>query len=239
MHKFQMYFFPFFKMNPYFGSPFKQYPQTMKALLFFCLLLLSFGKTIAQVTISSSTGNKVDVTGSIRSSTLSGTNQRPVLATPEGVLIPLSSDSVSYYSIGPSAFRPSTSNVFYSTGYFNSVYLGLGANADLSAPIYLPQGARIKEVKACYLDNNNDNNLRVILWEHKPTAASGNGYYSLVTSGQVSNVRCDTLINPAGNPYRTIDNQHSYYTLEVRAVPFTWTGSDMGIISVNITYFPY
>lgn len=40
-------------------------------------------------------------------------------------------------------------------------------------------------------------------------------------------------------PYHTIDNKNSYYYLEVRAVPLNWTGSDMGIISVYITYFPY
>lgn len=211
----------------------------MKTLLFFCLLLLSYGSVISQVTISPNAENKVDVTGSIRSSTLSGSKQRPVLANPDGVLIPLSSDSVSYYSIGPSAFRPSTSSVFYSTGFFNSVYLGLGANADLSAPVYLPHRARIKEIKACYLDNNTDNNLRVLLWEHNPTAPSGNGYYSLITSGKDSYVRCETLIGSVGHPYVTIDNKNSYYTLEVRAVPFTWTGSDMGIVSVHITYFPY
>jgi hypothetical protein len=211
----------------------------MKTSLFFSMIFLFSGSVIAQVTISPNTENKVDVSGSIRSSTLSGTNQRPVFATPDGALIPLSPDSVSYLSIPPSAFRPSASNVFYSTGFFNSVYLGLGANADLSAPVYLPHRARIKEIKACYLDNNTDNNLRVLLWEHNPTAPSGNGYYSLITSGQANNVRCDMLIGSVGHPYVTIDNKNSYYTLEVRAVPFNWTGSDMGIVSVHITYFPY
>ena len=211
----------------------------MKTSLSFFLILLFSCSVIAQVTISPNAENKVDVSGSIRSSTLSGANQRPVVATPDGALIPLSSDSVSYYSIGPSAFRASTTSVFYGTGYFNSMYLGLGANADLSAPVHLPHRARIKEIKACYFDNNADNNLRVILWEHNPTAPSGNGYYCLNTSGQANSVRCETLTKPAGNPYRTIDNQTTYYTLEVRAIPVTWTGNDMGIISVHITYFPY
>ncbi|NBB18608.1 hypothetical protein GVN20_04495 [Runella sp. CRIBMP] len=213
----------------------------MKTALFLSLILLLSCKVIAQVTLSPNAANKVDVSGAIRSSTLSGSNQRPVVATPDGVLIPLSPDSVSYLSIPPSAFRPSSSSVFYSIGNFNSVYLGSGANADLSAPVYLPHRARIKEIKACYYDNNADNNLNMILWQYNPQTLTGNGYYSLTTSGQSGTVRCGTFnnFNPVEKPYHTIDNKNSYYALEVRAAPLTWTGIDMGIISVHITYFPY
>lgn len=211
----------------------------MKKLLFSYLFFLLYSSVIGQVVITPNSENKVDVTGSIRSSTLSGANQRPVLATTDGSLITLSSDSISYYSIPPTAFRPSGSNVSFGTGSFNSVYLDVGANADLSAPIYLPQGVRIKEIKACYIDNNAGNNLRMTLWEYNLTGTYGSGFYSLTTSGQTDNVRCDTLSNPISNPYRTVDNKNLYYIFEVRAVPLTWTGRDMGIISVRITYFHY
>jgi hypothetical protein len=97
--------------------------------------------------------HKLDVRGSVRISSLSGTGSRQVHADANGLLS--ASSVVSYYNVGPGSFAKLNSST--TTTLFNHLtgaFMNVGSTETLVARVNLPHGATVTSMRVFFLDNS-------------------------------------------------------------------------------------
>jgi hypothetical protein len=131
-------------------------------------------------------------------------------------------------TIPPEAFKPDLTS---QTGQFGSslAFLDTGQTGNISAPVYLPDGAVLTGVTIVYLDNSAANDLTVLLLFRTLTSTFYNQQAGFVSSG--SNVNPRTSTAAASD---TINTTRAY-TLRVSCAP-AWSGASTAIKGVQITY---
>lgn len=173
---------------------------------------------------------KLHVNGNIRASSLAGTATRPVFADANGTLLPITTPQV--WSINAGAFSPITNianfQQFISYATFNS-----GTSGAMFAPVNLPTGVTISEIKVFYEDNSS--NLIDIKLSYQALFNSNIGtivvgHVGTLTSINVTGIQSANLNLAFGA--NTIDNANRAYYLEIASS--NWTG--LRIYSFKITY---
>jgi len=139
-----------------------------------------------------------------------------------------SSPRTHYFTVGGEAFVPG-SDVAYFNSYGNGgAYISSGGGA-LVAPVHLPHGAEVTELKVFF----NDNSVSDMTVNLQRLRMAIGGYNNLATVGSsgISGYgnRTDTTISSA-----TIDNTLYGYTLY--AFSGAWDGSNMKIMGAVVTY---
>jgi hypothetical protein len=79
----------------------------------------------------------------------------PLLSPPEDIFAPRSpfGTGASYYHVAGSAFTPTDSSTVFSTAYYGCIYLDAGAAYALNAPLEVPDGARLVQLRIFYEDS--------------------------------------------------------------------------------------
>ncbi len=157
-----------------------------------------------------------------------GSGRAQVLVEPDGDLVtgPLTHT----IAVPPAAFTVEEPGDSFQKVLGNGhafIVSGFGA---LSAPVYLPDGAVVTRLDVWYLDDS-PQNLTLRLRRSAHTSISNTDLATVEPTGSVVGIRTasDTTIVNA-----TIDNDaYSYY---FRVFSSNWTGSNMGIKAVKITY---
>ncbi len=170
------------------------------------------------------------VDGSVRFEDLgiSGTGTAPLRVDASGDVV--AGPSTYTVSISPAAFTVEEDGDSFSkilgSGH---AYIQTGFGA-LSAPVYLPDGATVTGVNIWYLDSSaSDATFRLRRTPHN--VVSNEDLAAFTPTGNTTGIQTasDTTIN-----FSTITNTtHSYY---FRVFSSSWTGVNMGIKAVTITY---
>ncbi len=174
---------------------------------------------------------KLHVTGNIRASSLAGTGTRPVLADVNGTLLPITTPQV--WSISGGAF---TSETQYAVNFFKTSLTATfapGSSGKMTAPVNLPTGVTISEIKVFYQDASTSS-MNIRLYEQILQNQIGGGVpFTLIanfTSINVTGTQSANLTLLTTNP---IDNANRAYFLEVDSS--TWTAG-LSIYGIKITY---
>ncbi len=152
----------------------------------------------------------------------------PLMIQPDGDVVPGPNEFT--IAIPPAAFTVEEPGDDFQKVLGNGhafIQSGFGA---LSAPVYLPNGATVTRVQIWYLDSSSQN-MTFRLRRSSHTSISNADLAALEPTGSVAGIRTatDTTINL--NPINNLTN--SYY---FRVFSNNWTGSNMGIRAVLITY---
>ena len=173
----------------------------------------------------------VNSSGEISTTSMVGVGNRMVLATANGTLFSNSQPQV--WSIAAGAFSsetPSSANFIKGA---NIAYFSSGSSATMFAPVNLPTGVTISEVKAFYQDSGSGS-MNIIFREQNLQNDSGGGVsigtIGTFTSTNVIGIQSATLNLTGGAT--TIDNANKAYYLEVTSS--NWSG--LSIRSLKITY---
>lgn len=170
------------------------------------------------------------VDGSIRFEDLgiANTTTVPLRVEPDGDVVP--GPSTYTLSINPSAFTVEESNDnFQKILGSGHAFISAGFGG-LSAPVNLPDGATVLRVDVWYVDESTEN-LTLRLRRSPHASVNNQDLSAILPTGSAAGVRSasDTSIN-----FNPITNTtHSYY---FRAFSSNWTGVNMGIKAVLITY---
>jgi hypothetical protein len=172
----------------------------------------------------------VNNSGEISTTSMVGSGSRMVLASPTGVLISNSQPQV--WSIIAGAFSSETSSSANFIKGSNIAYFSAGNTGAMFAPVNLPTGVTISEVKVFYQDNSS-NSMTISLREQNLQNDSGAGTtigtIGTFTSTNVAGIQSANLTLPGAS---TIDNANRAYYLE--AASSNWSG--LRIHSFKITY---
>ncbi len=157
-----------------------------------------------------------------------GSGRAQVLVEPDGDLV--TGPTTHTIAVPPAAFTVEEPGDSFQKVLGNGHAFILSGFGALSAPVYLPDGAVVTRVDVWYLDNSvQDLTLRLRRSSH--TSISNSDLAAILPSGSVAGIRtaADTSISVP-----TIDNDaFSYY---FRVFSSNWTGVNMGIRAVKITY---
>jgi hypothetical protein len=172
----------------------------------------------------------VNNVGEISTTSMAGTGNRMVLATANGTL--LSNSQPQVWSIAAGAFSSETSSSANFIQGANIAYFSSGSSATMFAPVNLPTGVTISEIKVFYQDNSSGS-MSILFREQNLQNDSGGGTtlgtIGTFTSTNVTGIQSANL-NLSGAT--TIDNANRAYYLEV--ISSNWSG--LRIHSFKITY---
>jgi hypothetical protein len=172
----------------------------------------------------------VNNSGEISTSSMVGSGSRMVLASPTGVLFANNQPQV--WSIIAGAFSSETSSSANFIKGSNIAYFTSGNTGAMFAPVNLPTGVTVTEVKVFYQDNS-ANSMTISLREQnlQNDNAGGTtlGSVGTFTSTNVTGIQSANLTLSGAT---TIDNANRAYYLE--AASSNWSG--LRIHSFKITY---
>ncbi len=173
----------------------------------------------------------VNNVGEISTSSMVGSGFRMVLASPTGSL--LSNFQPQVWSISGSAFTPTTSGAgtFYKSTNMANYTSGSGF---MVAPVNLPTGVEISEIKVFYSDNSSsDMTIRLTYQTLQNSNVGGvsNGTVGTITTSNVTGIQSANLTLTNANT--TIDNANRAYYIDVRST--NWD-DNLGIYGIKITY---
>lgn len=177
--------------------------------------------------------NTLDVNGGVRVGNLAhgGTVARFVRAEPDGDLT--GAAVTQYLSLAPVAFVPELSGATFQRVGFLRVSSGSMAFA---APVHLPDGAIVTEIRVWYEDMDSTNNLRVMLCRGTLGTNNCSPLGTITTDGTTSGVT-DSAVIPTGP---AIDNAASHYNFRVYTVDaggsFVAWSPDLRLWAVRLTY---
>ncbi|MBC7936344.1 MAG: hypothetical protein H7Y86_13420 [Rhizobacter sp.] len=176
---------------------------------------------------------KLTVTGSVNSSALSGSGVRAVKADATGTLI--TTPVTGYVSVPAASFikiNATAGTINYVSVGDIGVSLTTGSIASIFAPVSLPHGAVVSNLKVIYRDNSAENFS--VIFGYTSQAAIGTIPLGVFTSaGNVATTQTSTVAISA-----TIDNNtRTYY---VRALPATGTDTwDGDLLYIKAVIFEY
>ena len=171
------------------------------------------------------------IIGTIRSSVLSGSGNRPVVANANGDLVVSAAPTTQYWAANGFAFNSSSS--FFT---FGSIAFSTAGTTSIWASINLPQGATVTSFYINYGDISTISNINVRLLRVNTPGNFIQSTMSDITSsgtpGASSPALTDfTITDPV------IDNTNSTYLIEVRPQPGTsWDSNRINIRNVRISY---
>jgi hypothetical protein len=146
----------------------------------------------------------------------------------------LSSDKV-MTNVAASAFTGLNSTVAYTrTGYSEYVFVTSGATGQLTAPVTLPDGAKIKNIRLNFADNTDSGHIQVQLMRLNNFTGGITDVFSVTTEGLTSSSSVQWVVDSTASPansYRQVQN--GQVTWHIYAY-FSATGSDLRIYSVQI-----
>lgn len=135
-----------------------------------------------------------------------------------------------YLSIGGADFLPDEVNYYTITPY--SAYLNsLGSN--LYAPVHLPHGAVVTEMKVVFFDYQDPTNLTVYLMRIDENSGISTNMAQIASSGY-SSARQTLSDNTITDP--VVDNTTYLYSIRATTEPDNWGGFGIKVHRVQITY---
>jgi hypothetical protein len=142
-----------------------------------------------------------------------------------------------HVNVPASAFTGRDSFVLYTRStYGEYVYITSGGSGYLTAPVILPDGVKIKNIRLHFVDNTNSGYIQVHLARLNHFTGSSDNVFSVstnpVTSSPSIQWGVDSTASPA-NSYRMVQN--GQVTWNVSAY-FSLAGSNLRIYSVQIEY---
>jgi hypothetical protein len=172
----------------------------------------------------------VNSAGEINSTALAGTGNRSILATSSGVLIANATPQV--WSIAGSAFSSNSTNVSTFVKASTVAYYSSG-NGTMTAPVNLPNGAKITEIKLFYQDTSTSSfsiNLYAQNLQNDSGAATSLSSIASFTSSDVVGIQSANLALATNS---TINNSDRAYYFTVNSSEWD---SYLTIKSIKITY---
>jgi hypothetical protein len=157
-----------------------------------------------------------------------------------GILILLISSSfvLAYHvNVAASAFTGGMSTIPYSrTNYGEYIYIPSGSDGYLTAPVILPEGAKIKNIRLHFIDNTDSGHILVHLVRLNHFNGSTTNVFSVTTDGLTSSPSVQWVVDSSASPassYRLVQNGQVTWNLYAY---FSTTGSDLRIYSVQIEF---
>lgn len=171
----------------------------------------------------------VDGDARIRNLGFTGSGTRDVRVNSDGDLV-ASAEPVRYFSIPPAAFI-TTANRDYTI--FNGGIYGNAGTTGLWAPVHLPDGAVMTELRMWFIDAAGSANLRINLCQNTFGTNACGLLANQVTSGTVSGYRDIATTSIAST---SVDNATRSYFIQI--FPDTsWTGNSLLLVGgVRVAY---
>jgi hypothetical protein len=169
----------------------------------------------------------VRATGAISASAVSVTG----LATAANFAYP--APQTRYLTVGPEAFHSVTTGAtrLYTLSQALVGFDAAVTSAALMAPISLPQGAVIQELRAYLRDNSATADITMQLSRRLVGTNSQGAFYFLNSTGSSG---VNTVYSSFGTEVQTVDNQNYQYYLHSSSTD--WNGANMGINMVQVVY---
>lgn len=174
--------------------------------------------------------------GDIQSSTLVGTEDRNVVAKPDGTLKIGVDKSLKYLSIPASAFHPTFDDGSeYYSNLTQAIYLGTSTNSvGFVAPVSLPHDSQIITVTYYYWDISSTSDCVFKLNEYNVNTNTINGSFAPVANSSGFGGNGVINISPTST---FIDNINKSYSVSMEpASPTSSLDNLFSIRSVKITY---
>lgn len=176
-----------------------------------------------------SPATKLDVEGTIRSSSLVGDRNRPVLATPTGDLIVNNDTIPRYWSTTGSSFV--SEDPGFRAGL--QAYVDFSSsNTPMYSAVYLPDGAQIISFKADFVDSSNSSNIKISLCRATQRLSGIRTLAEVVSSGIPG---FDDLFTSTINN-GIVNNGGYVYYIKVEPDAGNWDGFSLVINAVEIGY---
>jgi len=157
-----------------------------------------------------------------------------------GILILLFSSSfiLAYHvNVAASAFTGGMSTIPYArTNYGEYIYIPSGSTGYLTAPVILPEGAKIKNIRLHFIDNTDSGYIEVHLTRLNHFTGTTLNVFSVTTDGLTSSSSVQWVVDSTASPansYRQVQNGQVTWNLYAY---FSATGSDLRIYSVQIEF---
>lgn len=157
-----------------------------------------------------------------------GSGMAPVMVQPDGDLV--TGDIIHTIAVPPAAFTvEELDDDFQKVLGSGHAFINSGFGA-LSAPVYFPDGVTVTRVDVWYLDESPEN-MTLRLRRSPHATVNSQDLAAILPTGSASGIRIgsDTSINLA-----QIDNDN--YSYFFRVFSSNWTGGNMGIKAVKISY---
>lgn len=138
-----------------------------------------------------------------------------------------------YLTVGPEAFHSATAGVtrLYTLSQALVGFDAAVTSATLAAPISLPQGAVIQELRAYLRDNSATADITLQLGYRGVGTNAQASFYSFNSTGSSG---VNTVYSSFGSGGQTVDNENFQYFLFAGSTD--WNGPNMGINTVQVIY---
>ncbi len=157
-----------------------------------------------------------------------------------GIVILLASTSLilaEHVNVPASAFTGRDSFVPYTRStYGEYVYITSGGSGHLTAPVILPDGVKIKNIRLHFIDNTNSGYIQVHLARLNHFNGSSNNVFSVTTNGVTSSPSVQWAVDSSASPansYRMVQN--GQVTWNIYAY-FSFSSSDLRLYSIQVEY---
>lgn len=182
---------------------------------------------------STTSTNKLDVSGTIRSSELdftenTTTERRPVFVDKDGVLR-VENVSNHYASYNFSSVQAQNSADDYTKGSGYAWFNTTNAQKTFYLPVNLPDGVKISNVRMFIYDNSTSN----LSFTFNKNSHLGNNFTTIATA--TSSTQNTNLFSINDNATEIIDNQNNSYYVNISSSG-NWTGNTLQFHSLVITY---
>ncbi|MFQ5453660.1 MAG: hypothetical protein ACE5D6_05685, partial [Candidatus Zixiibacteriota bacterium] len=141
--------------------------------------------------------------------------------------ISYSSPRTHYFVVGGEGFLPGKNDA-YSNSYDNGGAYIISGYGAMAAPIHLPNGAVVTELKVFFYDNSTSD---VSVSLGRLSFSGGYGFLAIVSSSNISGYGSSTD-NSIG--YSTINNLS--YSYHLRAYSSSWDSANLRIMGALVTY---
>jgi hypothetical protein len=157
-----------------------------------------------------------------------------------GILILLFSSSFAlayHVNVAASAFTGRDSTIPYTRStYGEYIYIPSGSTGYLTAPVILPEGAKVKYIRLHFIDNNDSGYIELHLNRLNHFNGASQNVFSVTSDGLPSNSSIRWVVDSSASPansYRQVQNGQVTWNLYAY---FSATGSDLRIYSVQIDF---
>lgn len=180
---------------------------------------------------NTSPGNTLDVDGGVRIRNLAhaGPDSLGVMVAPSGDLVS-AADVTRTYTIAPSALRPEVDGMDFYIGNTARINVGSGG---LIAPIELPHGAVITEMRIWYRDNSSAD-IQFRICRHNFTVGNCTVQNDFSTSGASTDFRQEIITAFLVGSSIVIDTDAGAYSLIVSST--AWDGLNTQAAGVQFVY---
>jgi hypothetical protein len=153
------------------------------------------------------------------------------------ILLFLSSFTLAYHvNVAASAFTGINSTIPYERStYGEYIYIPSGSSGYLTAPVILPDGAKIKNIRLSFVDNTDSGHILVHLVRLNHFNGDILNVFSVTTEGFTSLPSVQWVVDSTTSSNAKRQIQNGQVTWNIYAY-FSATGSDLRIYSVQIEF---